>query len=80
MSGSHKCLIVLQGTSTYEKDEEDDDSSDGEWVDISHSSEDDTDKYVDTHRDRLDRKEVDQKNGAINQNEKGGADKVSPFM
>jgi hypothetical protein len=86
MSGSYKYRIVLQGTSTFEKDEEDDNSSDGEWVDISHSSEDDnssegdTDKYVDTHRDPLDRKEVDQKHGAMNQNEKGDGDKVSPFM
>jgi len=80
MSGIQKYLIVLQGTSTYEKDEEDDNSSDDEWVDISHSSEDDTDKYVDTHRDPLDRKEVDQKHGAMNQNEKGDGDKVSPFM
>jgi hypothetical protein len=80
MSGSHIYLIVLQGTSTYEKDEGDENSSDGEWVDISHSSDDDMDKYVDTDRDPLDRKEVDQKHGAMNQNEKGDGDKVSPFM
>lgn len=65
-----------EGTSTYEKDEEDENSSDGEWVDMSHSSDDDTDKYVDTHGDPLDRKEVDQKHGAMNQNEKGDGDKA----
>ena len=80
MSGSHKELIVLQGISAYEKDEEDDNSSDGEWEDISHSSEDDTDKNVDAHRDALERKEVDQKHGIVNENEKGDGDKVSPFM
>jgi hypothetical protein len=80
MSGSHEGHIVLQGTSTYEEDEEDDTSSDGEWVDISHSSEDDTDKNVDTHNDVSDRKDDDQKHGAMEQNEKGDGDKVSPFM
>jgi len=49
-------------------------------VDISHSSEDDTDNYVDTHRDPLDRREAGQKHGAMNQNEKGDGDMVSPFM
>jgi hypothetical protein len=80
MSGSHKELIVLQGTSTYEKEEEDDNSSDGEWVDMSHSSEDDTDKSVDTHKDVSDKKEVDQNHGAMNKNGKGDGDKVSSFM
>ena len=79
MSGSHEDLVVLQVTSMYEKDDEDD-SSDGEWVDISHSSEDDTDKNVDTHKDVSDRKEVDQKHGAVNTNERRDGDKVSPFI
>ena len=72
--------IVLQGISTYEKYEEDDNSSSDEWVDISHSSEDDADKNVDTHKDASDRREVDQKHRAMNQNENGDGDEVSPFM
>ena len=80
MNGSHEGLIVLQGTSTCEKYDEDDNSSGDEWVDISHSSEDDADKNVDTQKDASDRREVDQKHRAMNQNENGDGDEVSPFM
>jgi hypothetical protein len=78
-----KELIVPQGTSGCEKDDEDDGSSDGEWIDISHSSEDgDAEENVDTQNKISGKKEADQKHdeGVVNDNEEEDGDKVKSFI
>jgi hypothetical protein len=78
-----KELIIPQGTSGCDKRDEDDGSSDDEWIDISHSSEDDNaEGNVDTQKEISGRKEADRKHddGAINANEKEDGDKVILFI
>lgn len=60
------------------KDGEDDCSSDGEWIDISHSSEDDAEEEVDIQNKMCGRNKADQKHdeGIIIDNEEENGDRV----
>lgn len=75
-------FIVSQGTSGCGKDDVDDASSDDEWIDISHSSEDDAEENIGTQQEVFDRLEDDQKcdHGAVDENEEDDGDKVSSLM
>lgn len=66
-----------EGTSGCGKDDEDDGNSDDEWIDISHSSEDDAEENIGTQEDVFDRVEDDKKcdHGAVDENEEEDGDK-----
>jgi hypothetical protein len=76
-----KC-IVSQGISGCGGDDEDDGSSDGEWVDISHSSEDDAEENIGTQEDAFDRLEDDQRGdrGTVDEDVEEDEDKVSSHI
>lgn len=77
-----KEIIVPQDSSGCEKDNEDDGSSDGEWVDVSHSSEDDdAEENVGTENKIPGKKEAVQKHeGVINGNEEEDGGKVKSLI